>query len=227
MKLLAVFGYDDRLPEIIRQMEPLGFEFVCYTSVLKALDNIDEINPQAVIVSAQDFPRHWKILVQFVRDTRSKDECPIILLKGQKFSIEESAKASFLGVTCLGNDGDALAELEPLLNNLSQQKKQLLSIMPWHRFGFLFARPFDKLIIPGELTIISTKGISFKPAAADLLKDIEPGTEITECSLRLGDGIYSPVCRIVNIGTIVSMEFVSFPDSGNQALKQYLGALSA
>jgi len=101
MKLLLVLGSDDTHNLISLYVKPLGFELIRYGHVLKAMDNIDEIDPSAVIISARDFPRHWKIMVQFIRSERSKDVCPIILLKGENFSLEEASKASFLGVSGL------------------------------------------------------------------------------------------------------------------------------
>ena len=235
MKLLLVLGSDDNYAAISRQIKSLGFEPVRYRHVVKAMDNIDEINPGAIIVSARDFPRHWKILVQFVRAGLTKEKCPIILLKGPSFSAEENSKASFLGISCLVNDTlDNPAEVEDMANVLGRHIKvnerrlnRRFTVEPWHRFGFMFARPRDKFIIPCELLTVSTGGISFKPAGVDLLKDMSPGTEIAECSLRLGSDIFSPVCRVVRSDKTVSMEFVSFPDNGKQILQQYLEGFSS
>jgi hypothetical protein len=199
------------------------------------MDNIDEINPGAIIVSARDFPRHWKILVQFARAGLAKEDCPIIVLKTPDFSDEESSKASFLGISCLVNDNlDNPAEAEDFLRILSRHIKanerhlnHCLFVEPWSRFGFMFARPQDKLIVPCELLTISTTGVSFKHAGFDLMKGLSPGMELAECSLRLGGAIFSPVCRLVNIDKSVSMEFVSFPDGGKQVLEQYLEGFSS
>jgi hypothetical protein len=49
-------------------------------------------------MSAQDFPRHWKSIVVNIRASRPKDECAVILLKGDWFPFEEAAKAAHLGV---------------------------------------------------------------------------------------------------------------------------------
>jgi hypothetical protein len=74
-------------------VKPLGFELIRYHHVLKAMDNIDETDPSGIIISARDFPRHWKTMVQFVRSERPKDACPIIILKGENFPLEETSKA--------------------------------------------------------------------------------------------------------------------------------------
>jgi hypothetical protein len=235
MKLLAVLGSDGNYAVVSRRVKPLGFETVRYRHVVKAMDNIDEINPDAIIVSARDFPRHWKIFVQFIRAVPAPKNCPIIVLKTPDFSDEESSKASFLGVSCLVNDNlDNPAELEDLLKILSRHIKvnerrlnRRFFVEPWFRFGFMFARPQDKLIVPCELVTISIAGISCKPAGFDLIKGLYPGMELAECSLRLGSAIFSPICRLVRIDSAVSIEFVSFPDGGKQILEQYLEGFSA
>ena len=68
MKLLLVLSSDETYNHISHFVKPLGFELIRYNHILKAMDNIDEIEPAAIIISARDFPRHWKIMVQFVRN---------------------------------------------------------------------------------------------------------------------------------------------------------------
>jgi hypothetical protein len=38
-----------------------------YSSPLKALDNIDEITPDKIIINTIDFPRQWKVIAAFLR----------------------------------------------------------------------------------------------------------------------------------------------------------------
>jgi hypothetical protein len=48
---------------------------------------------------------------------------------------------------------------------------------------------------------------------------------LTENSLRAGDAILSPVCKLVRTGRIISLEFVSFPENEREILKKYLEEL--
>ena len=80
----------DRLEQTVA---PCGFDIIRYRSAVKALDNIDEIHPHAVFISASDFPRHWKTLVQFIRADTTRDETVIILLINDRFSNDDADKA--------------------------------------------------------------------------------------------------------------------------------------
>lgn len=233
MKLLLVLGSDDSCDSIAKSVRPLGFEIIRYRHVVKAMDNVDEINPTAIVISARDFPRHWKIFVQFVRSERPKEHCPIIILKGNNFSTDETSKAFFLGVSGIVDEKlDNPAELDRLQNILSRyvpvnekRKHHRFFVEPWHRIGFLFANPAGKVIITGDVKTISAGGLSFFPVNASSMKDITLNMELHECSLRIGDAIISPVCKLVRTGRIVSMEFILLSNNEKRILEQYLDDL--
>ncbi|MDR2159367.1 MAG: PilZ domain-containing protein [Treponema sp.] len=233
MKLLLVLGSDESYDLISLYVKPLGFDLIRYRHVLKAMDNIDETDPAAIIVSARDFPRHWKILVQFVRYERPREACPIIILKGDVFPLEETSRAFFLGVS--GIVSESLKdpnEIERLKNILSRyipvderRKSHRYYAEKWNRFGFLISNPADGAIIWGEVKTISATGLSFSPAWSAMMKDITLNMELEGCSLRVGDAILSPVCRLVRTGRIVSLEFVSFPGNEKKIFDDYLERL--
>jgi DNA-binding response OmpR family regulator len=230
MKLLLVLGSDDTYNLISLYVRPLGFEMIRYYNVLKAMDNIDETDPSAIILSARDFPRHWKTMVQFVRSERSKDLCPIILLKGDNFPLEETSKAFYLGVSGIVDETlDNSAEIDRLQGILGRyipveekRKARRFQIQKWQRFNFIFASPRDRTIVTGEVKTISIGGLSFHPDHSALMKDIRLDMELTECSLRAGNDILSPRCRLARTGRIVSLEFVSFPGDEEKTLEKYL-----
>ncbi|MDR0455194.1 MAG: PilZ domain-containing protein [Treponema sp.] len=230
MKLLLVLGSDDNYDAIFRSIAPLDFEPIRYRHVLKAMDNIDEIDPAAIIISARDFPRHWKILVQFVRSERSKETCPIIILRGGSFSAEETSKALFLGVNGIISDTpenqDDIDRLHDILGrSLSAQgehKSRHLFVEPWHRIGLLIANLSGKSIVIADVKTISAEGLSFSPASPLSAKAVAINKELRECSLRTGDAILAPVCRISDAGKTISLEFVSFPGDERRIFDQYL-----
>ncbi|MDR1319541.1 MAG: PilZ domain-containing protein [Treponema sp.] len=233
MKLLLVLGSNHSYDLIVQYIKPLGFELIRYHHVVKAMDNIDEINPMGIIVSARDFPRHWKILVQFVRTERGKESCPIIILKGGNFPLEETSKAFFLGVSGLVdedmNDSTEIDRLQKILSRYipveEKRKFDRTYVEPWHRVGLLISSPIDKMIIPGEVKTISLSGISYSPAGSSMMKDIALNAILDECSLRVGNDILSPVCKLVRTGRIVSFEFVSFPPGEQKILEDFLSVL--
>jgi DNA-binding response OmpR family regulator len=230
MKLLLVMGSDDTCNLVSLYVRPLGFDLIRYYNVLKAMDNIDETDPSAIIISARDFPRHWKTMVQFVRTERPKDLCPIILLKGENFPLEETTKAFYLGVSgIIAETLDNSTEIDRLQGILSRyipveekRKARRYQAQKWQRLNFIFASPRDKTIITGEVKTISSGGLSFYPDHSALMKDIRLDMELTECSLRVGDKILSPVCRLARTGRIVSLEFISLGDGEQEILENFL-----
>jgi hypothetical protein len=235
MKLLLIFAADDNCNIISRSIRPLGFEMIRYRQVLKAMDNIDEINPSAIVVSARDFPQHWKFLVQFVRTERANEICPIVILKGGNFSTEEMTNAYFLGVSGVIDDSlNSPAEVNRLKNILShcapseeKRKHRRFHMEPWHRAGILAVNRREKSLVTGDVENISSGGLAFVPAnCAAPMGDASLNDQFDECSLRLGDSIFSPVCRLVRAGEKPAMEFASFPKDEQRLFDQFLQQLN-
>jgi hypothetical protein len=229
MKLLLVLGSDETYNNIVFSIKPLGFEFIRYRYVLKAMDNIDEADPAGIIISAKDFPRHWKTLVQFVRSERPKYICPIIILKGPNFSMEDTSQALYLGVNGVVPEVLKDSEIDRLQNILSRylavaDKRQAhrFQVEDWAHFALMISDPADNTIITGAVKDVSATGISFEPDQSALFKDLTLDLEVPGCSFRVGDSILSPVCRVRRTGKILSMEFVSFPEHEKDILDTYL-----
>ena len=230
MKLLLVLGSDDTHNFISLYVKPLGFEVIRYNHILKAMDNIDEIDPQAIVISARDFPRHWKTMVHFVRNERTKEGCPIIILRGENFPVEEASKASFLGVSGIINENmdnpEEVGRLQAILSRYTpvdeRRRTRRFQIEPWQRLGFVFTRPVDHILISGKMKNISAGGFSFLPDNPSLLKDVTINVKLVECSLRAGDSILSPVCSLARTGRIISLEFLSFPFGEQETFTKYM-----
>ena|GEM_PF-218377 len=230
MKLLLVLSSDETFNLISVYIKPLGFELIRYNYVHKAMDNIEEIDPTAMIISASDFPRQWKTMVQFVRSERKKENCPIIILKGEGFTAEEAMKASFLGVSGIINEKlDNVAErnrvqgiLGRYLSINERRRTRRIYTEEWQRIGFIFSRPNDKVLVWGEVKDVSIGGFSFLAEAPSLMEKIYLDTILEDCSFRAGDSILSPICRLARTGRIASMEFVSFPEGEKEQLGKYL-----
>jgi hypothetical protein len=233
MKLLLILGSDETDELISLYVRPLGFDLIRYRHVLKAMDNVEEIDPAGIIISARDFPRHWKILVQFVRSQRSREECPIIILRGENFPLEESSKAFFLGVSGIVAESletpEEIDRLQAILGRYipleERRKSRRFYSGAWNRFGFLVFNPLTCIIIPGEIKNLSSTGLSFLPVNPAMTKDITLNMELPECSLRAGKDILSPVCRLVRTGRIISLEFISFPENEREILDKYMEEL--
>ena len=234
MKLLLVLGSDDTCRQISSHAAAWDFEIIRYTHVLKAMDNIDEIDPQAIIISAQDFPRHWKIMAMFARNQRP-DACPLIVLKGDNFPVEEASKAFFLGISGIIDenleDSADLGQLKEILNRQAPEREKprprKISAEPWHRLGFVFIHPQNNVLVTGMIKDISSGGFSFAPDDTSLSGGMIEDTELAECSLRAGDSVLSPVCRVSQTGQVISLVFFSFPEGEQEVLTRYMENLPA
>jgi hypothetical protein len=232
MKALLIVE-NDRVADIVRfYLKPLGFEAVRYRNPVKALDNLDELEPDAVVMSACDFPRHWKILVQAVRSTKSKDACVIVLLKGAIFPFEEAAKAVFLGVNGVVRDDlddkHEQANFQRLLKRyISVEESRIaerLSPSAWDRLDFMFAHPKTLVPVAGRLETVSAIGISFAPDSPSVVADLETGDTIDDCSLRVGDRILTLSCLIVRADRVLGLSISRIEDEERQYFENYLAS---
>jgi hypothetical protein len=233
MKLLLIFGSDEILSLVSENIIPLGFDLIRYQQVLKAMDNIEEIDPAAIIISAEDFPRHWKTLAQFVRSNHSKSACPIILLNGPAFSVEDASKAFSLGVSgivsCDLSRHSVMNQLQQILHRYveleDKRRDNRFHIAGSREVGICAVNPLIKSLITGQVQTISFSGLSFIPNGAVPLYYLEENMELSECSLRIGEDFITPICRVVRAGSELSLEFIFLPDVDRILLDNYLEAL--
>jgi hypothetical protein len=231
MKALLVVE-DDAIADIVRfYIQPLGLDVIRYRDPIKALDNLDEIAPDAVIMSARDFPRHWKTIVVDIRASRPKSACAIILLKGAWFPFEEAAKAAYLEVNGVIKEDLAdkveLGRFQAILKRYIHIEDARASdrYVPcaWDRLGFIMSHPFTFMPIPGRIELLSTSGLSFVPDSPALVADLEPGTIVEDASLRIDDRILTLQCKLLrNSGALAfSLEC---GDDDRQVLAEYLAS---
>jgi CheY-like chemotaxis protein len=230
MKVLLVVD-DDRVSELLRfYLRPLGFEIVRYRNPIKALDNIEDVEPDAVVVSARDYPRHWKPIAVATRAAYPKERCAIILLKGDVFPFEEAAKAMHLGVNGVVRDAlDDREEVDHFQRLLKRyvdvdegRRSERVTPSRWDRLDFVFSHPRSLAPITGRLDTVSVGGLSFAPDAPALVADLEAGQTVPDCSLRVGADILPVSCRIVRAGKVFAFAFAELPEDRRRQLETYL-----
>jgi hypothetical protein len=230
MKALLLIE-SDRIADIASfYLRPLGFEAIRYRNPVKAIDNLEEIDPDALVISARDFPRHWKVLSQALRAYKAKDECVIVLLKGDAFPLEEAAKATHIGVNgVVRDDLDDRREqsrFQDLLKRYIVVDEERASdrIMPsaWDRLDFMFAHPTSLAPISGKLEAISSTGLSFVPDTPALAFDLSADDLIEDCSMRVGADIISLSCRVAHADRVLGLEIEAIADDDRSRLEDYL-----
>ena len=229
MKILLITDKKITKETLSFHLTPLGFEFLHYLNPIKAMDNIEEIDPDIVLFSGEDFPRHWKPFITLQRSFFSKDESVFILLKGDHFPAEESTKASALEVNGIVsdnfNDPVVLGQLEDIFSryNVIDDKRisrRYLSTVT-KDLEFIFTHPLSPSLITGEITDISLGGISFLPEAPQITQDIREGTVLNNCTLRLKESFNTISVTVIRNNNILSLGFYNLDQDLKEELMEY------
>ena len=103
MKALLISESDEILNSYAAFFKEAGYDTVCYRWLLKAMDNLEEIEPQLVFIDGFGYPRHWKTLAQHIKT--SFKNAPLVLLAAD-LSEEETKKSDCLDVHCIRGSFD-------------------------------------------------------------------------------------------------------------------------
>lgn len=198
-----------------------------YRSALKALDNLEELDPDILVISAEDFPRHWKVLAEVVRATKGKSECVIILLGGSRFDLTEADKASHLkinGILAGLADPRERTRFERIIKRYAEVHDPRLAprVAPavWDRIAFAFTDPSTQRPVYGRVETVSSTGLSFAPALP--FPDFAEGEILIDCTLRVGDRLFDVDCRVIRAGPCLGLAIVAMPAEGRDFLAGYL-----
>jgi len=98
MKALIISDKQDVIKLLSKRLEKEGFDIIVYRWLLKALDNVEEIRPDFIILSVEEYPRHWKTLASFVQSGIGGNDVRFCLYKDELLSEDDRNKAEQLGV---------------------------------------------------------------------------------------------------------------------------------
>lgn len=216
MKTLLVAEKETTREALKGHLTPLGFDLIHYRHPVKAMDNLDEIEPDLVLFSAEDFPRHWKPFIKLLRQGRTREETAFVLLTSESFAFEEAAKAEHLDVNAIlsenPQDRDEIRKLEDIVTRYSTIKEERtdLRYLPSERdnIEFLFSHPKNYRLVTGVLFDLSPRGAAFIPDDPKATADIPSGTTIFRCSIRIEQARYHLACRVVRNSTRMALKFL-------------------
>ncbi|UTC63318.1 hypothetical protein E4O00_08025 [Treponema sp. OMZ 788] len=216
------------LPRSTDDLQPLfseyGFELIHYRSPLKALDNIEEISPNMVIINSRDFPRHWKPITQHIRWDTSREEMLVILLTPPDFSADEADKAMFLGVQGIinikENDEfkDILEELRVIFDRYNYKHIKNLS----KSVQFLFTNPINETIITGTVKNLTENDLVFLPDMPANVGNLNVDMILDQCSLKIEHNFIVPNCKILSTDSVLNLKFVDLSDEDRQTIADFL-----
>jgi hypothetical protein len=235
MKMILVAAGSQHVSAIAYHLTPLGFTLEHFSDPLKVIERLEEIDPQAILFHAGDFPCHWKPLLQCARKYKSREELIFLLIAPKDFEMEEAAKAAYLGVNGIMQenfvDKQELYRMEEIIRRYKsmQDKRNFTRLVPQQpdELGFAFTHPRRLAFVNGRVREISIQGSSFLPARASAVADLAVGTEIRDCSLKVEDAIISVTCKVTRNREELGFQFLSFGEGGHHALLKYIQSRAA
>lgn len=230
MKMILVAAGGQHVSAIAYHLKPLGFSVEHFSDPIKVIERLEEIDPQAILFHAGDFPRHWKPLLQCAREYKSREELIFLLIAPSDFDMEDAAKAAHLGVNGIMQenfvDKQELYRMEEIIRRYRsmQDKRNFTRLVPRQpdELGFAFTHPRRLAFVNGRVREISIQGSSFLPARASAVADLAVGTEIRDCSLKVEDHIISVTCKVTRNREELGFQFLSFGEGGHHALLKYI-----
>jgi len=230
MKILLVSERDELKGYIRRNFMPRGAEIIQYYNPIKAMDNLDEVDPDVVLFSAQDFPRHWKPFLIFLRDSRARERCVFVVLTGDEFDHEEADKAQALQVNGIVHeqlqDRQELARLKDLVNRYRDigdaRSERRLVPTQIDRVGFVFTHPRRMEAVFGTVEDMSATGIAVLPSDRHKTLDIQVGDDVPVCSLRVGNNLVSMGASVVRNERSISLAFTRVTDGQRALIRSYI-----
>jgi hypothetical protein len=230
LRILLVSERDELKTHIRSNFMPRGAEIIQYFNPIKAMDNLDEIDPDVVLFSAQDFPRHWKPFLIFLRDSRAREQCVFVILTGDEFDHEEADKAQALSVNGIIHeklhDRAELERLKALVNRYRDigdaRTERRLEPGPLDDVSLVFTHPKRLEIVYGEVKDLSAAGAAFVPADRNRSVDIRPLDPIPVCTLRLGSVVISMPAEVVRNDRKISLSFPSISEAHQAAIRDYV-----
>ena len=208
MKAIIICDDDEVIGKVDAALASLSYDTIIYRWLLKALDNIEEIRPDIVVVSASDYPRHWKTLTQFIKSGIAGKIPDVILYVPKSFSETEKMKAQKLGIKGIFDscDEDGMSFFRSIVNSptgaLSPDPEKADKVRSAEAASIsetlsaeglsdskirtaVFTHPKTGAFVTGTIRTLSDGSAEFTADIPSLAAEIASGDKIEELSLRI------------------------------------------
>lgn len=189
MKALLIADDDNVISKIKSKLTDDGFDVITYRWLVKALDNVEEIAPEVIIISASSYPRHWKTLVQFVQSGIEGFVPKVILYCEREFDEDDVKKSEALNIAGIFNsiEEDGLTELSDILADKESKNCSLI-----------FTNPKNGAFITGKVSDFEDNVISFIPDSPSLISVLSEEEEIKQATLKNKNSIKYISAKIIS-----------------------------
>jgi hypothetical protein len=192
-----------------------GYEVITYKFPLKALDNFGEISPNLVVYSAADFPRHWKIFLQYVNAIHISTIYDTVLIVDKKFDANEKEKSKTLGVWKLLSE----SKLHKYIASSAAGTVNFVDVITT-----AVVEDESEQALPVE---VQTMDAVDEPETEDTAMDVVEEPEIEEPALDVVDEpeIEEPTMKVVEeapVKTAASRQIIIEPIEGEDPFEQAL-----
>lgn len=228
MIMVLISESEDKSRTLMKFFEEQSIDIIHYSSPMKALDNLAEIRPDAIVIDTIDFPRHWKVITQYVRYSNSKNDVVLILIVNTLFSAFEVDKATSIGVqgiinidtpseVVVNNAKDILAKYK---SSSFKTRRNFNEEFSSDDCSFLFVEPETECIVTGKVKDLHTDSLLFIPDIA--LDEIDKNEVLKNCSLKIKDRIMTPSCRVVEVNNYLNLEFIDINEEEAKIIEELL-----
>ena len=202
---MVVSDDDEARYTLVEQLQNNGYECIIYLEPLKAMDNLEEVEPDIVLFNVRDYPRHWKPFLHYLRQWRDTTETLFILMSDRALNYEESKKATDLQVNGIidwnAPQRQTLGQLQQIVVQKrlihAQRSEERLKPFADDQLAFLFTHPRKLYLVTGEVVNISSKGVCMRPHDTSSAQDLNLGDRLSVCSLRMERRLCSLQCDLV------------------------------
>lgn len=148
MKALIISDDESIVSPVDCYLRDNQFDTIIYKWMIKAIDNIEEIKPDLIVISAAEYPRHWKTLVQFVKSGIGGQNVKIFLYEPSPLNEEDVKKAEQLQVS--------------YFNSLSNLELKKLTQAFYPEGSILFNHPVSDAVYSAQLVRRIDSRLQFK-----------------------------------------------------------------
>ena len=168
---------------------------IIYKWLLKALDNIEEIHPDIIVLSAAEYPRHWKTLVQFVKSGIGGDDVSIFLYEPSELSEDDEEKIKLLGINGVFKtlEPEQIAVISSAFDSVENAKKEKV------HDGIIALNPFTNAFITGSVTCTPEKQLCLEADFIEQVEFIKEGAVIPKITLLFADECKTVCAKVQSI----------------------------